>query len=37
MYIVTGGAGFVGANIVAGLNDRGVSNVIVVDDLEDRA
>jgi len=37
MYIVTGGAGFVGSNIVAGLNDRGVSNVIVVDDLEDRA
>ena len=37
MYIVTGGAGFVGSNIVAGLNDRGVSNVIVVDDLGDRA
>jgi len=35
MYIVTGGAGFVGSNIVAGLNDRGLSNVIVVDDLED--
>jgi len=35
MYIVTGGAGFVGSNIIAGLNDRGVSNVIVVDDLED--
>ena len=35
MYIVTGGAGFVGANIVAGLNDRGLNNVIVVDDLED--
>ena len=37
MYIVTGGAGFVGSNIVAGLNDRGLSNVIVVDDLEDGA
>ena len=35
MYIVTGGAGFVGSNIVAGLNDRGLNNVIVVDDLED--
>jgi len=35
MYIVTGGAGFVGSNIVAGLNERGLSNVIVVDDLED--
>jgi len=37
MYIVTGGAGFIGANIVAGLNDRGLTNVIVVDDLEDEA
>ncbi len=37
MYIVTGGAGFVGSNIVAGLNDRGLTNVIVVDDLEDEA
>jgi len=37
MYIVTGGAGFVGANIVAGLNNRGIKNVIVVDDLKDDA
>ena len=37
MYIVTGGAGFIGSNIVAGLNDRGLDNVIVVDDLEDGA
>ena len=37
MYIVTGGAGFIGANIVAGLNDRGLNNIIVVDDLEDSA
>ena len=35
MYIVTGGAWFVGSNIVAWLNDRGLSNVIVADDLVD--
>ena len=35
MYIVTGGAGFIGSNIVKGLNDRGINDVIVVDDLQD--
>ena len=34
MYVVTGGAGFIGANIVKGLNDRGISEVLVVDNLE---
>lgn len=34
MYIVTGGAGFIGANIVKGLNDRGTSDILVVDNLE---
>jgi ADP-L-glycero-D-manno-heptose 6-epimerase len=34
MYVVTGGAGFIGANIVKGLNDRGVSDILVVDNLE---
>jgi ADP-L-glycero-D-manno-heptose 6-epimerase len=33
MIIVTGGAGFIGANLVAALNARGVKDVIVVDDL----
>jgi ADP-L-glycero-D-manno-heptose 6-epimerase len=33
MYIVTGGAGFIGANLVAALNARGIDNVLVVDDL----
>lgn len=34
MYIiVTGAAGFIGANIVKALNDRGVDNVIAVDNL----
>ncbi|MEO5330860.1 MAG: ADP-glyceromanno-heptose 6-epimerase [Magnetococcus sp. YQC-5] len=34
MYIVTGGAGFIGANLVAGLNQRGDTNILVVDDLK---
>ena len=34
MYIVvTGAAGFIGSNIVKALNERGVSDVIAVDDL----
>ena len=33
MYIVTGGAGFIGANIVEGLNLRGDTNILVVDNL----
>jgi ADP-L-glycero-D-manno-heptose 6-epimerase len=35
MIIVTGGAGFIGSNIVQHLNDRGVSDIVVVDDLTD--
>jgi ADP-L-glycero-D-manno-heptose 6-epimerase len=35
MYIVTGGAGFIGSNLVRALTDRGQNEVIVVDDLED--
>jgi ADP-L-glycero-D-manno-heptose 6-epimerase len=31
--IVTGAAGFIGSNLVKALNDRGVSDVIAVDDL----
>ena len=34
MIIVTGGAGFIGSNLVRGLNRRGVTDVLVVDDLE---
>lgn len=34
MYVVTGGAGFIGANIVRALNDRGVRDILVVDNLE---
>jgi len=34
MYVVTGGAGFIGSNLVRGLNARGITDVLVVDDLE---
>ncbi len=35
MYIVTGGAGFIGSNLVQALADRGHTDIVVVDDLED--
>ncbi len=34
MIVVTGGAGFIGANIVKGLNARGERDILVVDNLE---
>ncbi len=34
-YIVTGGAGFIGSNVVKALNDRGETDILVVDDLND--
>lgn len=37
MIIVTGGAGFIGSNIVKGLNARGIVDILVVDDLLDGA
>lgn len=37
MIIVTGGAGFVGSNVVHELNSRGEDDVLVVDNLSDAA
>src|SRR5690606_4409760 len=33
MIVVTGGAGFIGSNLVRGLNRRGYTTILVVDDL----
>jgi ADP-L-glycero-D-manno-heptose 6-epimerase len=31
MIIVTGGAGFIGSNLVLGLNNRGYDDILVVE------
>jgi ADP-L-glycero-D-manno-heptose 6-epimerase len=35
LYIVTGGAGFIGSNLVRGLNAQGIDEIIVVDNLKE--
>ena len=32
-YVVTGAAGFIGSNLVKALNDRGITDILAVDDL----
>lgn len=33
MIVVTGGAGFIGSNLLLGLNQQGINDILVVDDL----
>lgn len=33
MIVVTGGAGFIGSGVIRHLNDKGISNILVVDEL----
>jgi len=33
--VVTGAAGFIGSNIIQGLNQRGITDIIAVDDMRD--
>ena len=33
MFIVTGGAGFIGSNLIHGLNQRGYKDILVIDNL----
>lgn len=35
MYIVTGGAGFIGSNLVHELNSHGISDILIVDNFSD--
>ena len=37
MYVVTGGAGFIGSNIVWGLEERGFGPIVVIDRLGDQS
>lgn len=34
MFIITGGAGFIGSNLVRALNQRGITDILVVDNLK---
>jgi len=36
-YVVTGAAGFIGSNLVKALNDRGINDILAVDDLTNGA
>ncbi|PLX68352.1 MAG: ADP-glyceromanno-heptose 6-epimerase [Denitrovibrio sp.] len=34
MIIVTGGAGFIGSNLIKGLNDKGIRDILIVDNMK---
>ncbi len=34
MIVVTGGAGFIGSNLVRGLNKKGIEDLIIVDNIK---
>ena len=34
MILITGGAGFIGSNLVAGLNERGISDIAIADQID---
>ena len=33
MIVVTGASGFIGSNLISGLNSLGITNILAVDDL----
>ena len=33
LIVITGGAGFIGSCVIRHLNDRGITNLVVVDEL----
>ena len=35
LIVITGGAGFIGSCVIRYLNDKGLSNLLIVDDLND--
>ena len=35
MILVTGGFGFIGSNLIRVLNARGITDIVIVDDLAD--
>ncbi len=36
MYVVTGGAGFIGCNMVKFMNNKGIYNIVIIDNQKNR-